>query len=425
MMDSQAHVGPTESTEGQVLTITVSDPKKESEGMNSYVSYKVNTATNREEFSYGQFGVIRRYSDFAWLSDRLARDVPGAIVPPLPDKAVVGRFGADFVESRRRQLERFLQQTAEHEELSKSHYFQTFLQADDAGLLNAKAEAKVQEKLNAPNRQTQVPGDGTLATRVGAWLEGSVASLSASMQASQTANVPQTSEDEILESELAHVANLEAQTQNVSKHAQTLAKRNRDVANGLFEFGLAFTLLGQTEHAPLNDALTKLGSCADQLSLLATEHVAREDAAFRDPVDDQIRHLASVKAALGQRQKHKHAVALAEADLSQRKQAAAKLAGRPGAEGRAVAAEGAIQRAREDVDKARRALEVVTARVTRELQRFKALRAAELRRAIASYVALQAEHSAALRDQWAELLPDLDAGSLPPPAPPAEEAVGV
>ena len=423
-MDSQAHVGPTESTEGQVLTITVSDPKKESEGMNSYVSYKVNTATNREEFSYGQFGVIRRYSDFAWLSDRLARDVPGAIVPPLPDKAVVGRFGADFVESRRRQLERFLQQTAEHEELSKSHYFQTFLQADDAGLLNAKAEAKVQEKLNAPNRQTQVPGDGTLATRVGAWLEGSVASLSASMQASQTAHVPQTSEDEILESELAHVANLEAQTQNVSKHAQTLAKRNRDVANGLFEFGLAFTLLGQTEHAPLNDALTKLGSCADQLSLLATEHVAREDAAFRDPVDDQIRHLASVKAALGQRQKHKHAVALAEADLSQRKQAAAKLAGRPGAEGRAVAAEGAIQRAREDVDKARQALEVVTARVTRELQRFKALRAAELRRAIASYVALQAEHSAALRDQWAELLPDLDAGA-PLPPPPAEEAVGV
>ena len=424
MMDSQAHVGPTESTEGQVLTITVSDPKKESEGMNSYVSYKVNTATNREEFSYGQFGVIRRYSDFAWLSDRLARDVPGAIVPPLPDKAVVGRFGADFVESRRRQLERFLQQTAEHEELSKSHYFQTFLQADDAGLLNAKAEAKVQEKLNAPNRQTQVPGDGTLATRVGAWLEGSVASLSASMQASQTANVPQTSEDEILESELAHVANLEAQTQNVSKHAQTLAKRNRDVANGLFEFGLAFTLLGQTEHAPLNDALTKLGSCADQLSLLATEHVAREDAAFRDPVDDQIRHLASVKAALGQRQKHKHAVALAEADLSQRKQAAAKLAGRPGAEGRAVAAEGAIQRAREDVDKARQALEVVTARVTRELQRFKALRAAELRRAIASYVALQAEHSAALRDQWAELLPDLEGGP-PLPPPPAEEAVGV
>ena len=51
--------------------------------------------------------------------------------------------------------------------------------------------------------------------------------------------------------------------------------------------------------------------------------------------------------------------------------------------------------------------------------------AAELRRAIASYGALQAEHSAALRDQWAELLPDLDAGAPPLPPPPAEEAVGV
>ena len=137
----------------------------------------------------------------------------------------------------------------------------------------------------------------------------------------------------------------------------SLAKRNTDVANGLFEFGLAFTLLGQTEHAPLNDALTKLGSCADQLSLLATEHVAREDAAFRDRVDDQIRHLASVKAALGQRQKHKHAVALAEADLSQRKQAASEARGPARAEGRAVAAEGAIQRAAATSTKARRALD--------------------------------------------------------------------
>lgn len=333
MMNSQAalEIGP-DGTPGaaRVLTITVSDPKKESEGMNSYVSYKVNTSTNLEQFSYGQFGVIRRYSDFAWLSDRLARDVPGAIVPPLPDKAVVGRFGADFVEARRRQLERFLQGIAEHDELAGSHYFQTFLQADDAGLLAAKAEAKVQQRLAEPRRPSQSQVDGTLATRMGAWLEGSVASLSASMQASQTAHVPQTAEDEALDSELAHVANLEAQTQNVYKHAQTLAKRDRDVANGLFEFGLAFTLLGQTEHAPLAEALTRLGSCADQLSLLATEHVAREDAAFRDPVDDQIRHLASVKAALGQRQKHKHAVVLAEADLTQRKQAAAKLAGRPG-----------------------------------------------------------------------------------------------
>ena len=379
----------------------------------------MNTQTNLPEFQYGQFSVIRRYSDFVWLHDMLQKDVPGSIVPPLPEKAVVGRFSADFVESRRRLLEKFCVRLAAHEELSDSKYFKLFLQADDAGLSVAKAEQKLAEK--AETKKNARPGGGSFAN-MSAWFEDTVNSVSLSMAANAEAK-EKSPADEKIEEVKAYIHSLEVQMGNVAKHTSGLMNRNRELSTGLFEFGLAFTLLGQTEHAPLNDALTKLGSCADQLSLLATEHVAREDAAFRDPVDDQIRHLASVKAALGQRQKHKHAVALAEADLSQRKQAAAKLAGRPGAEGRAVAAEGAIQRAREDVDKARRALEVVTARVTRELQRFKALRAAELRRAIASYVALQAEHSAALRDQWAELLPDLDAGALPPP--PAEEAVGV
>ena len=421
MMNSQYASGGERGGD-RTLTITVSDPKKESEGINSYISYKVNTITNLPEFQYGQFSVIRRYSDFVWLSEMLQKDVPGSIVPPLPEKAVVGRFSAEFVESRRRLLEKFCVRLAAHDELSDSKYFKLFLQADDAGLSVAKAEQKLAEK--AEGKKGGVSGGrGSSFAAMSSWFEESVHSISLTMAANAEAK-EKSPADEKIDEVVAYITNLEVQMGNVAKHTSGLMKRNRDLAHGLFEFGLAFTLLGQTEHAPLNDALTKLGSCADQLSLLATEHVAREDAAFRDPVDDQIRHLASVKAALGQRQKHKHAVALAEADLSQRKQAAAKLAGRPGAEGRAVAAEGAIQRAREDVDKARRALEVVTARVTRELQRFKALRAAELRRAIASYVALQAEHSAALRDQWAELLPDLDAGA-PLPPPPAEEAVGV
>lgn len=81
---------------------------------------QVNTQTNLPEYSYGtyvgemlilftlsrRFSVIRRYSDFVWLSDQLAKDVPGSIVPPLPEKAVVGRFSAEFVESRRRLLEK-------------------------------------------------------------------------------------------------------------------------------------------------------------------------------------------------------------------------------------------------------------------------------------------------------------------------------
>jgi hypothetical protein len=44
-----------------------------------------------------------------------------------------------------------------------------------------------------------------------------------------------------------YINNLEVQMANVAKHTSGLMKRNRDLANGLFEFGLSFTLLAQTE----------------------------------------------------------------------------------------------------------------------------------------------------------------------------------
>lgn len=64
----------------------------------------------------------------------------GAIVPPLPEKAVVGRFEASFVETRRRALERFLERVAAHPELTGSADLVLFLQADEAQLQQAKDE---------------------------------------------------------------------------------------------------------------------------------------------------------------------------------------------------------------------------------------------------------------------------------------------
>ena len=35
--------------------------------------------------------VIRRYSDFVWLRDRLFEKYKGVFVPPLPEKSAVGK----------------------------------------------------------------------------------------------------------------------------------------------------------------------------------------------------------------------------------------------------------------------------------------------------------------------------------------------
>jgi sorting nexin-1/2 len=114
--------------------------------LHPYLSYKVHSNTTRSGFEAGSHSVVRRYSDFSWLLQELTREFPGVIVPPLPEKLTVGRFGEDFVESRKRGLEKFLQRVAAHIELSNSQSFIVFLQSSESGLLEAKNETKSKSK---------------------------------------------------------------------------------------------------------------------------------------------------------------------------------------------------------------------------------------------------------------------------------------
>ncbi len=61
---------------------------------------QVHTSTDRQDFNYGQFAVIRRFKDFVWLSHRLEDEFPGIVMPALPVKMLVGKFDQTFVEVR-------------------------------------------------------------------------------------------------------------------------------------------------------------------------------------------------------------------------------------------------------------------------------------------------------------------------------------
>jgi hypothetical protein len=57
--------------------------------LNSYISYVVNTQVfgdNGETTS----SATRRFSDFAWLQQQLAAAFKGFLIPPLPEKAIIG-----------------------------------------------------------------------------------------------------------------------------------------------------------------------------------------------------------------------------------------------------------------------------------------------------------------------------------------------
>ena len=108
-------------------------------------------------------------------------------------------------------------------------------------------------------------------------------------------------DDELFEEVQRYIHGLDSQMKNVSTQASGLVRKGKEMANGLFEFGLAFNLLGQSEADALGDALCKLGETADQLSILSAEHSDQEATQFEDPLVDMIKMIHAVKLALHKR----------------------------------------------------------------------------------------------------------------------------
>jgi hypothetical protein len=100
--------------------------------------------------------VERRYNDFFWLQSHLSVLHPDCVIPPLPEKTgVMGtmgsmsiptrplssiisvplfsldKFSPEFLEYRRRELERFLRRVGSHPVLGRHADVIAFLEAND------------------------------------------------------------------------------------------------------------------------------------------------------------------------------------------------------------------------------------------------------------------------------------------------------
>lgn len=334
--------------------------------------YKVNTTTNHPELPFPEFSVLRRFNDFVWLHDQLNFSHPGAIVPPLPEKQAVGRFTPEFVECRRRALEKFMARITKHTVLKNSRCLNAFLQTDDAQFLQAKEQFRLEREKAA----------GSLTS----WFENKVNSLTSSnSQAGLEKNAADLKFEEILQ----YITHLETQMSSVSKHTTTLVKHNRVMANALFEFGQAFTWLGQSEGDALGAALTQMGNTADQLSVLATENAEAEAILLDEPLEEYVRLLSSVKIAMKRRQDKKDAYVNAILDLEAKQAAYNKVLGVPGKEEAANSKLALVEKSQSLVDNSRLEYEEVSERLLEEFDRFKREKAEDIKLILLNYVNLQ------------------------------------
>ncbi|XP_015224391.1 PREDICTED: sorting nexin-7-like [Cyprinodon variegatus] len=113
------------------IFITVDNPESQITTIETFITYRVVTKTTRSEFDSSEYEVRRRYQDFVWLRSRLEESHPTLIVHPLPEKFVVKgmveRFSDDFIQTRRRALQRFLDRVSLHPLLSSSQHLRVFL----------------------------------------------------------------------------------------------------------------------------------------------------------------------------------------------------------------------------------------------------------------------------------------------------------
>uniref|UniRef100_A0A7S2WCE5 PX domain-containing protein n=1 Tax=Mucochytrium quahogii TaxID=96639 RepID=A0A7S2WCE5_9STRA len=379
------------------MEITVSDPVKHSEGMNAYVTYKVTTKTDLERFDSSHFYVHRRYSDFVWLQEQLAEAYPGLIIPPLPEKQVMRRFNEPFLSQRQRALEKFLSRIASHELLRDNMYVKAFLEVEN--LEATKGSVAKQGKKNDQSFWQ--------------WASQATSSLSNKM-AGGPSHLPKTEEDVKFDEARMYIDSLEPQINNVHKHTHTLVEKGKDMAQALFDFGLAFTLLGQAEADALGDAMAQLGQCADKLSRITAVEADKEAQFFDEPIRDYVRLVRQVKATLDVRVSKLQAYDNLIGEVQTKKQTRDRLASQPAGDPQSHAhklglAEEELKRSEQQLENAKEEYEVVTKRVLTEIDRFKREKLVDFKSIVLDYVQLQIEYNQQVEQSWREVLPSLQA----------------
>ncbi|KAK3101901.1 hypothetical protein FSP39_007184, partial [Pinctada imbricata] len=110
----------------QPYTCAIKTPKKESKlkGLKSFMTYQLTP-------SFSNIQVSRRYKHFDWLHERLEEKYTCIPVPPLPDKAIAGRYEDDFVSERMRYLQLWMDRMVRHPVISQSEVLNHFLTCTD------------------------------------------------------------------------------------------------------------------------------------------------------------------------------------------------------------------------------------------------------------------------------------------------------
>ncbi|KAH4905022.1 hypothetical protein HBI80_095960 [Parastagonospora nodorum] len=281
------------------FSIYVGDPHKVGDLTSSHTEYSVTTKTTSKGYRNPEFTVSRRYRDFLWLYTQLHNNNPGVIIPPPPEKQAVGRFEADFVESRRAALERMLNKSAAHPILQHDSDLKLFLESEAFNV-------------DVKNKERKDVGLGESKGMFGSMLSGSSGKF--------------VEHDDWFHDRRIYLDALETQLKALLKATDTVVGQRKGLAEACGDFSASLHSLSAVElSSSLSGPLDSLSDIQIRIRELYERQAQQDVLTMGIVIDEYIRLIGSVKTAFQQRQKSYHSWHTAEQELQKRKATQDKL----------------------------------------------------------------------------------------------------
>jgi sorting nexin-1/2 len=372
------------SGDGKSFLITVTDPEKRDSGrLDSYTVYKVTTKTSLPQYRNTEFSVMRRYRDFLWLYSQLQEKYKGVILPPIPEKNALSRFNEDFIEFRRRELEKFLRRVGAHPGLQTSEDLQTFLEASEDTIASL---------------QGKKPGD----------FFASFKDVGSKLQKLQFLN--QQDSDQWFESKKQSLITQEAQLKGLMKATEKLVNRRRDMATTFAEFGIEANNVGNAEPNPqLGNAFRKLGTVGERLNELNTDQSNHEVVLFEQKIEDYCRIIENGKEVLNNRAAAWQDWQLAQKNLDGKQASLAKARGGKGNDKKVAQLEAEVSDAQRKVDEAKENFDSISRIARQEFDRFDEEKLLDFKRSLLMLLETEIQFEQKSLQLWENLLPEVKA----------------
>lgn len=384
--------------ENNFIKISISETTKVGEGMSSYVAYRIVTRTNMPTFKANNMAVLRRFSDFLGLHNKLTEKYlrNGRLIPPAPQKNMLGSTrikisgnqsdqatSAEFIEKRRLALERFLKRIALHPILRNDKNFCDFLEQDcelpKATSTSALSSAGVMRLFN----------------KVGE----TVNKITYKMDE----NEPWFEEKEV------QIENLDLQLRNLHGAVESLVINRKELAHSSGSFAKSAAVLSNCEeHTGLSRALSQLADVFEKVELVRTEQANTDFSIFCELLKDYIGLIGAVKNVFHERVKVYQNMQHAQMILTKKREQKTKLelTGRLDKVGAVTNEvfewESKLSRCQDEFDQISKTIKV-------EFEQFEINRIKEFKTVISSYLEEMINHQTQIIKHWQAFIPEAKA----------------